>query len=100
MKRSRLVNPPGVKNTTLASLRADYKADYVLMVSEEYSTTLDLQNANELLKKVSPGEPIRAVREALIFGQQFGYSDVEMRSLANLERVFSGESELLPMGTP
>jgi len=80
-----LINPADVKNTTLSSLRADYKADYVLMISEVYASDPDIEKASELLEDVSPKDPLAAVQNALLVGQQFGYSEVEMRSLANLE---------------
>lgn len=80
-----MVKPVEVKNTTLASMRADYKADYVLMVSEVYATDPDIEEAIQWLEEVSPRDPLAAVQNALLVGQQFGYSEVEMRSLANLE---------------
>ena len=80
-----MISPADVKSTTLASLRADYKADYVLMVSEVYASDPDIENATGLLEDVSPKEPLAAVQNALLVGQQFGYSESEMRSLANLE---------------
>lgn len=80
-----LINPGDVKNTTLSSLRADYKADYALMVSEVYASDPDIKDAISLLEEISPRDPLAAVQNALLVGQQFGYSEIEMRSLANLE---------------
>lgn len=80
-----LISPGDVKSTTLASLRADYKADYALMVSEVYASDPDIEDAISLLEEISPRDPLAAVQNALLVGQQFGYSEIEMRSLANLE---------------
>lgn len=80
-----LISPGDVKNTTLSSLRADYKADYALMVSEVYASDPDIEEAIILLEEISPRDPLAAVQNALLVGQQFGYSEIEMRSLANLE---------------
>jgi hypothetical protein len=81
-----VINPSGVKNTTLASLRADFKADYVVMVSEIYSSNHDLETATKYLSVFKPGrDPIHAVQDALLVGQQFGFSEREMRALAALE---------------
>lgn len=81
-----VINPAGVTNTTLASLRADFKADYVVMVSEIYSSNHDLEIATKYLVVFKPGRtPIQAVQDALLVGQQFGFSEREMRALADLE---------------
>ena len=80
-----LISPGDVKNTTLSSLRADFKADYTLMVSEVYASDSDIEEAVSLLDEISPRDPLAAVQNALMVGQQFGYSETEMRSLANLE---------------
>jgi hypothetical protein len=80
-----MVSPGDVKNTTLSSLRADYKSDYTLMVSEVYASDPDIEDTINLLEEISPGNPLAAVQNALLVGQQFGYSEIEMRWLANLE---------------
>lgn len=81
-----VINPAGVKNTTLSSLRTDFKADYVVMVSELYSSNQDLDAAVKDLKLITTtGDPVKAVQEALLVGQQFGFSQQEMRAMADLE---------------
>jgi hypothetical protein len=77
---------PAVVNTTrLQDLRADYKADYVLMVAESYAVDGDIDNALENLEKINPGNPLRAVQEGLLTAQQMGYETWEMRYMADLE---------------
>lgn len=81
-----VINPSGVKTTSLASLRADFKADYVVMVSEIYFFNHDLETAAKYLAVFKPGrDPIQSVQDALLVGQQFGFSEREMRALADLE---------------
>ncbi len=81
-----VINPAGVKNTTLSSLRTDFKADYVVMVSELYASNQDLDAAIKDLKVISTkGDSIPVVQEALLVGQQFGFSQREMRAIADLE---------------
>jgi hypothetical protein len=81
-----VINPAGVKNTTLSSLRTDFKADYVVMVSELYASNQDLDAAIKDLRVVSiKGNAIQVVQEALLVGQQFGFSQREMRAMADLE---------------
>jgi len=81
-----VINPTGVKNTTLASLRTDFKADYVVMVSEVYASNHDLDAAIDQLNEItSGGDTLSTVQQALLVGQQFGFSDREMRAMANLE---------------
>jgi DNA-directed RNA polymerase specialized sigma54-like protein len=93
-----VLNPAEVKNTSLSSLRVDYKADYIVMVSEIYSGNHNLDAATTLLKAVSSnGNTLKAVQEALLVGQQFGFSEREMRSLAALEMALTGSgSEVTP----
>lgn len=85
-----VLNPAAVKSTSLASLRADFKADYVVMVSEVYATNQDIDAAIKLLDTVtSGGTVVRTVQDALLVGQQFGFSEREMRSLAALEMALT-----------
>jgi hypothetical protein len=80
-----VINPAGVKNTTLESLRADYKTDYVLMVAEKFAVDRDPGEAILFLQSLSPAEPLKAVQQALISGQELGYESKDMQLLANLE---------------
>lgn len=80
-----LYRPVEVSNTTLDSLRVDYKADYVLMVAELYHNNGDLENAASLLKQISPGDPIRATQLGLVTAEAMAYEEWEMRLMADLE---------------
>lgn len=77
--------PARVSAASPQSLRADYKADYVLMVAELYATDSELEEAVVLLERIKPGDPIGAVQRGLLAAQQLGYADWEMRLIADLE---------------
>mgnify|MGYP001036312750 FL=1 len=77
--------PSEISTTTPENLRADYKADYVLMVAEVYATDGDLENAIALLNEIKPGDPLGAVQRGLLTAQEMGYADWEMRLIADLE---------------
>lgn len=80
-----LYYPARISASSPQSLRADYKADFVLMVAELYATDGDLENAVDLLDKIKPADPIGAVQRGLLTAQEMGYADWEMRLIADLE---------------
>lgn len=81
-----VINPAGVKNTSLQSLRYDYKADYILMVAEGYASDGDLSGAVERLEAISTSDVIAAVQQGLVTAQQMGYSNLELQFMAELEK--------------
>lgn len=88
--------PSQVTTTGLQDLRADYQADYVLMVAEVYAADGNLENALTLLKEINPENPLRVVQEGLLTAQQMGYETWEMRYMADLEigiRSQAGQGE-------
>ncbi|MCX6055336.1 MAG: hypothetical protein NTZ74_10565 [Chloroflexi bacterium] len=95
-----MVNPSEVSNTTLDSMRGDFRADYVLMVAESFSVDQNLQTAVSMLVPVSPLNPSKAVKEALITGQQLNYSIQEMQVLAVLEIAMNTNSASVIQETP
>lgn len=80
-----LYYPAEITTTSMQDLRADYKADYVLMVAEAYATDGDMEHALGLLTKINPENPLRVVQQGLLTAQQMGYEDWEMRFMADLE---------------
>jgi len=79
------IHPAAPANTSLASLRSDYQADYVLMVAESYPQPQDVPYAIEVLRQLNPTDPIKAVDQALLTAQQLGYKDADLHLMANLE---------------
>ena len=87
-----LLIPTPVKNAPLDSLRGDYQADYVLMVAEKFSTDQDALTATALLREISPSDPGASIKQALILGQQLGYSEREMQLITLLEAAMGSTS--------
>jgi hypothetical protein len=80
-----VVSPVKYVDTTPQTLRIDYKSDYVLMVAEAYSAEKDLARAVSRLASLGSDAPAEVVREAILFAESQGYTDVDvalMRSLA------------------
>lgn len=79
-----LVNPVKYVNTPLYSLRDDYKADFVLMVAEAYQNEHDLIAAKDDLLMLQNESPVRLVQQAVITGQELGYSNRDIELLGKL----------------
>jgi len=79
-----LVKPAGYGGTQPASLRADYKADYVLMVAEVYQKEGSEALAAHRLAELGSDPLIRIVQEAILSARQLEYSQRDMDSLAHL----------------
>jgi len=84
--------PSEIGSTRLQDLRADYKADYVLMVAEVYAAEGDIENALALLEELNPENPLRAVQQGLLTAQQMGFENWEMRYIADLELGIRNEA--------
>jgi len=78
------INPRAPSSSTLSSMRADYKTDYVLMVAEIYKTDNDISAATEALTLLGGTSLLRTVQEALINAQDLNYSQSDMELLAQL----------------
>ena len=79
-----LVDPVDYINTTPNTLRADYKADYVLMVAEIYSADQDAEAAVIRLTFLADPSPVDSVENALIFAVDAGYASDDLRMLRDL----------------
>lgn len=91
-----LLIPSPVKNASLDSLRGDYQADYVLMVAEKFATDQDVLSATALLRDISPSDPAASIKQALILGQQLGYSGRELQLITLLENAMGNSSDIAP----
>lgn len=80
--------PAEITETEFHELRADYKADFVLMVAEGYAIDGDLTKAVELLERLEPGAPLSVITRALDSASGLGFSDWEKAFITALqERV-------------
>lgn len=86
-----LIKTP-VRNASLDSLRGDYQADYVLMVAEKFAADQDVLTATSLLRDISPSDPAASIKQALILGQQLGYSQRELQLITLLETAMGAPS--------
>ncbi len=78
-----IVSPVAYVDTAPNTLRADYKADYVLMVAEAYQADHDLQSARRTLALLG-ADPAAAVQAAITFGTAHGYASQDLYALQQL----------------
>lgn len=95
-----VVTPVEYVDTTPNSLRADYKADYVLMVAESYNHNEDLALAVRRLALLGDAAPSERVRDAMIFGAQNGYADSDLDLLSHLASDLQTWNPILGAGEP
>jgi hypothetical protein len=79
-----VINPVSYQDTTLESLRIDYKTDYTLMVAEVYHQEQDLDWALNRLTLLDDPSPLTSVENALKFGSQAEYTLPDMFLLRDL----------------
>jgi len=78
------VNPVKYVETTLDSLRVDYKTDYVLMVAEAYSAEANLDTAVRRLALLGGDTPQESVNQAILFAERQGYTDADVNTMRKL----------------
>ncbi len=69
-----VLNPVKFVDTPPSSLRADYRADYVLMVAESFHATHDADFASRELAILGADPPALICAHALQTARQVGYS--------------------------
>ncbi|PKN97673.1 MAG: hypothetical protein CVU42_15395 [Chloroflexi bacterium HGW-Chloroflexi-4] len=94
-----LIKTP-IRNASLSSLRGDYQADYVLMVAEKFAVDQDILTATALLRDIASSDPAASIKNALILGQQLGYSPRELQLITLLETAVGASSSNLISATP
>ncbi|MBS1250551.1 MAG: hypothetical protein MAG431_02145 [Chloroflexi bacterium] len=85
-----VINPVEYVNTTIDSLREDYKADYVLMVAEVYHANQNLEWALNRLALLGYETPQDGLEAALTFAAQAGYSSSDLDLLKELNAALGG----------
>jgi hypothetical protein len=80
----REVNPVDLVDASPDSLRADYRADYVLMVAEVYNTEADAVLAVRQLALLGSSPPVELVNEALAFALDNGYQPEDLVLMRDL----------------
>ncbi len=79
-----IINPVKFVDTPPSSLRADYRADYVLMVAESFHATKDVDFARRQLAILGTDPPATICAHALQTARQVGYSDQDQALIQEL----------------
>ena len=79
-----VVDPVHFVDLTPDTLRADYRADYILMVAEAYESEHDLDLAARRLAIFGSDSPADIASQALQFGPSAGFSPSELTTLEEL----------------
>ena len=82
-----VINPVSYQDTTLTSLRIDYKTDFTLMVAEVYHQEGDLDWALNRLTLLEDKSPVISVDNALLFASQSDYTLPDMFLLRDLSNA-------------
>lgn len=90
-----MVIPSGqTVDTTPQTLRADYRTDLVLMTAEIYQQEGDPAAAAARLAEFDSSQPaLRIVQQAILSGQELGYAQSDIETLA---RLFQALEEWTP----
>ena len=94
-----VINPVKFVDTTPASLRADFRTDYVLMVAEAFHADQDVESAGRRLAIFGAGSPAELADAALETAQQTGYVQPDIALLQDLTRALQA-SQPAAGGTP
>ncbi len=82
-----VINPVQFVDTTPASMRADYRADYVLMIAEAFHADQNTDLAIRRLAVFGSDSPADIASQALQTGQNIGYSSNDISLLQELTRA-------------
>ncbi len=97
----RLVAPVQYVDTIPASLRIDYRTDYVLMVAERFHADHDADAALQQLSLLGPQSADASSRAALAFARSVSYAGPDLALLDELNRAMQALAPLpSPAGTP
>jgi hypothetical protein len=83
-----VISPVKYVDTTPATLRADFKADFSLMVAETYQHDGNLENAAQYLGILGNQPPAQFVSEAIGFAKQNNFYQEDIDLLQNLNSAF------------
>jgi hypothetical protein len=79
-----VIAPVKYVDTTPDSLRADYKADYVLMVAETYQADGNLGQATQRLALLGKQPSLQIAQQALTYAIAVNYSAADVNLLNHL----------------
>ncbi len=79
-----VISPIEYVDTVPSTLRADYKADYTLMVAEVFESDQDVEAAARRLALLGSESPALIASAALEFARQNGYAPADTQLLQDL----------------
>jgi hypothetical protein len=88
-----IINPIKAAQVTPASLRADYKADYVLMVAEIYHADSNLEQAVSRLGMLGSQPPGQIAAEGLLTARSLGYAPADLALMENLYQALQMDTK-------
>jgi hypothetical protein len=101
----RVISPVEYVDTTPATLRVDFRADYTLMVAETFQSEQNLENAARHLAILGSQPPTEIITEALNFARQNGFAPTDIATLQDLNVAMQGwqpgaaEQQAVPTST-
>lgn len=94
-----VLNPVELVDTTPATLRQDYKADFVLMVAEGYHLDGDLNRARQYLALLGE-DPATVTAQALEYATEIGYAPPDLYLMRDLLMALRQEATASPKEAP
>ena len=82
-----MVNPVEFSQIQPASLRSDFKTDYVLMVAESYHQDKDLALAGNWFKSLGNKSAFVVNQDAIKTAQKLGYSTEDVKLMKDLSEA-------------
>jgi hypothetical protein len=95
-----VINPVHYVDTTPDTLRADYKADYVLMTAEAYQKDGDLNAAAQRLLALGDARPQESVAKATLFAAKAGYGEADLGLMQKLGEALQTWTPMPGTATP
>jgi hypothetical protein len=95
-----ILQPAQFLDTTPASLRSDYRADYVLMVAEAYHESADGDLARRQLAVFGADPPALICAHALQTARQAGYSQTDVALIQGLMLALQAAEPVPTRGAP
>lgn len=84
-----VINPGSDIQAPASSLRADYRADTVLLVAEIYAAEQNPAQAVERLKLLGGEDPVAVVQGAILTAQDLNFPAADITMMANLAQALS-----------
>jgi Na+/H+-dicarboxylate symporter len=89
-----IIHPTQYMDTSLDTLRMDYKTDYVLMIAETYALLGDPDSAVGSLADLAPLPPLEIIHQAILYAEQAGYNVVDLDRMRSLQSALGNPARL------